>query len=107
MRISDSTSFTTSSELASSSSPGHPAFSRYFSRVFSLVLVLDALLSLDFSFVCLKHKNSMPVARRVSARVFFTPSRWVCRFSSPGRRAYACEILVYRSERVWSADEVT
>ncbi len=38
-------------------------------------------------FVCLKHRNSMPVARRVSARIFLTPSRLVCRFSSPERRA--------------------
>ena len=38
--------------------------------------------------------HSIPVALRVSASVFLTPSRLLCRFSSPGRRVYACEILL-------------
>ncbi|KAL7284055.1 LOW QUALITY PROTEIN: hypothetical protein ACG7TL_001332 [Trametes sanguinea] len=59
------------------------------------------------SFVCLKHRNSTPVARRASASVFFTPSRCAWRFSSPGRFAYACEIVVYSAESVWSAGGVT
>lgn len=79
-----------------------------FSRLLSLLLDPPEVPSfLALSFVCLKHKNSIPVARRVSASVFFTPSRLACRFSSPGRRAYACEIFVYKSDSVWSAEGVT
>ena len=59
------------------------------------------------AFVCLKHKNSIPVPRRVSANVFLTPSRLLWRFSSPGRRAYAWEILLYKSDNVLAADGVT
>lgn len=79
-----------------------------FSRLLSLLLDPPEVPSfLALSFVCLKHKNSIPVAQRVSASVFFTPSRLACRFSSPGRRAYACEIFVYKSDSVWSAEGVT
>jgi hypothetical protein len=60
-----------------------------------------------FSLFCRKQRNSIPVARRVSASVFFTPSRLPCRPSSPGRRVYACEILLYKSESVRAADVVT
>lgn len=49
---------------------------------------LAGLTDTDLSFSFLKHRNSICVARRVSARVFFTPSSWLF-MSSPGRRAYA------------------
>lgn len=49
---------------------------------------------------CLKHRNSIPVAFLVSASVRLTPSRLFWRFSSPGLRVYACEILLYSSDNV-------
>src|SRR5260221_1400516 len=66
-----------------------------YSRELALVRVLIARsllsalspFSVVFSCVARKHKNSMPVLRRVSARVRLTPSRLLCKFSSPGRRA--------------------
>ena len=55
----------------------------------------------------LKHRNSMPVARRASAKVFLTRSKFACKFSSPCLRWYATEMLLYSSESAASAEGVT
>ncbi len=78
--------------------PGSSSFS-LFALDEPLALAPTELLVL----VTRKHRKSIPVERRVSANVFFTPSKWSFNASSPGRRTYACEILLYTSDKVFAA----
>lgn len=58
------------------------------------------------SFVGLKHKNSIAVARRLSWRVRFTPSNSFCKLSppvEPGRREYAADMELYMAASVFEA----